>query len=288
MPSRKTRKNKSGGVVYVAGLVVLLGALAAVYSGRLGSALSGGTEVASRPPPKEPTTVDVFVAVQDIDEGFELKRTMFRQETREKKEVAQAALVQRWGQLRGTYAKAFIPNGQLLVSEFVTDQPPVNSVVPKIRTGYRAITIQLDKPTTNEGWARAGVRADVVLFTAEKFDSKAVVIAQNVTVLSSGTSVSSEFGGDAMEVKKGVSTVTLEVTVEDQKRIKLAAGKGDLRLLLRGDDDTEIHKQAPFRVDVRSVVIPPGGNREIRPSDQGWFMVDGRRYRVMGASLLPE
>ncbi len=288
MPSRKRKNTGSTSAFIATGLLLVILCGGVLYKEQIIAALgSKGLEI-KKVEKKEKTTVDVLVAVRDVDEGFELKREMFRQETREKKEVVDSSFVAGFEQLRGTYAKSFIPSGQLLVADFVTSQAPVNSVVPKIRAGYRAITIKLDKSTTNEGWARAGVRVDVVLFTDEKFDSRAIVIAQNITVLSSGTSVSSEFGGDALKIRDGESTVTLEVSVEDQKRIKLAAGKGQLRLLLRGDEDIAVQKELPFRVGVRSIVVPPGGNQEIRPSDQGWFMVDGKRYRVLGAALLPE
>lgn len=268
--------------------VAMIASVGFMFRDALSSAILGARNVSKQLEPEVPTSVAVYIAAQDIDEGFELKRTMFRQETREKKELGQVSVVGTSQQLSGLYAKSFIPGGQLLTSEFVTKQAPVNSVVPKIRAGYRAVTVKLDKSTTNEGWARAGVRVDVVLFTNQGFGSEAVVIAQNITVLSSGTSVSSEFGGDAMQIQNGESTVTLEVSVADQKRIKLAAGQGELRLLLRGDEDTSVQDDLPFRVQVRSIVVPPDGTPEVRPSDQGWFMVDGKRYRVLGAALLPE
>lgn len=288
MSSRKRTNKASSTAVIVLSVLAMIASGAFLFKDRLLGTLRVGGFVSTLSKPEVPTTASVLIATQDIDEGFELKRTMFRQETREKKELAQVSAVGTFQQLSGLYAKSFIPAGQLLVSDFVTKQAPVNSVVPKIRAGYRAVTVKLDKSTTNEGWARAGVRVDVVLLTNDGFNSEAVVIAQNITVLSSGTSVSSEFGGDAMKIQNGESTVTLEVSVADQKRIKLAAGQGELRLLLRGDEDTHVQADLPFRVQVRSIVVPPGGNPDVRPSDQGWFMVDGKRYRVLGAALLPE
>jgi len=287
MSSRKRTNKTSNTAIIALSVLAMIASGGFVFKDKIVAVLKGGALVSKLSQPEVPTTVPVLIATQDIDEGFELKRTMFRQETREKKELAQVSTVGTFQQLSGLYAKSFIPAGQLLVSDFVTKQAPVNSVVPKIRAGYRAVTVKLDKSTTNEGWARAGVRVDVVLFTNQGFASEAVVIAQNITVLSSGTSVSSEFGGDAMQIQNGESTVTLEVSAADQKRIKLAAGQGELRLLLRGDEDTSVQTDLPFRVQVRSIVLPPEGTREARPSDQGWFMVDGKRYRVLGAALLP-
>jgi Flp pilus assembly protein CpaB len=188
---------------------------------------------------------------------------------------------------RCVYAKSFIPAGQPLVTDHTTSKPPVNSVVPKIRAGFRAITVKLDRETTNEGWARAGVRVDVLLVVGVGPKATATIIVQNVRVLSSGTSVSSEFGGESKMVDGDTSTVTLEVSIEDQKRLKLASGQGALRLLLRGDEDVGDVIETET-IPLESIIGVTDGASSKGPSDQGWLVIDGRRYRVVGAALLPE
>jgi Flp pilus assembly protein CpaB len=231
--------------------------------------------------------VDILVPIDNIDVGAELKTTLFRKESREKASLAGVNLISDFEQLRGVYAKSFIPAGQPLVADHITSKPPINSVVPKIRQGYRAITVKLDRETTNEGWARAGVRVDVLLVANTGPKATGTIILQNVRVLSSGTSVSSEFGGESQLVEGDASTVTLEVSIEDQKRLKLASGQGTLRLLLRGDEDTgDIIETETVPLD--SIIGPSENAIAKGPSDQGWVLIDGRRYRVVGAALLPE
>jgi pilus assembly protein CpaB len=231
--------------------------------------------------------VDILVPVENIDVGAELKPTLFRKESREKTTLAGVNLISDFEQLRGVYAKSFIPAGQPLVTDHITSKPPINSVVPKIRQGYRAITVKLDRETTNEGWARAGVRVDVLLVADTGPKATGTIILQNVRVLSSGTSVSSEFGGESQMVEGDASTVTLEVSIEDQKRLKLASGQGTLRLLLRGDEDTgDIIETETVPLD--SIIGLSDNVAAKGPSDQGWVLIDGRRYRVVGAALLPE
>jgi len=231
--------------------------------------------------------VDVLIPIENIDVGVELKPALFRKESRERVALAGINVISNFDQLRGAYAKSFIPAGQPLVTDHTTAKPPINSVVPKIRQGYRAITVKLDRETTNEGWARAGVRVDVLLVVGTGPKATATIIVQNVRVLSSGTSVSSEFGGESRMVEGDASTVTLEVSTEDQKRLKLASGQGALRLLLRGDEDVGDVIETES-VPLESIVgFAPNGEPKA-PSDQGWVVIDGRRYRVVGAALLPE
>jgi pilus assembly protein CpaB len=234
----------------------------------------------------KPATIDVLVSTQNIDEGIELKAGLFRKETRPASDFVGVGVVSDFGQLSGAYAKSFVAAGQPLLAEHLTFRAPVNSVVPQIRVGYRAITIKLDKQTTNEGWARAGVRVDVLWASKQGTNSQAVIIAQNLRVLSSGASVSSEFGGESRMIQNSESTVTLEVSAEDQKRLKLAAGKGEMRLLLRGDDDTgENTERAGISVD--QVINGSIDNSKSTQAEQGWVVIDGRKYRVVGNMLVP-
>jgi Flp pilus assembly protein CpaB len=263
-------------------LLVLAGGLAVGSSFLSGE---GPTGPAATPTPLP--VVDVLIPIENIQIGTELQPSLFRRENRDTKNVSGINIIGSFEQLRGLYAKSFIPFGQPLVADQVTSKAPINSVVPKIRPGFRAITLTLDRETTNEGWARAGVRVDVVVVTGQGPKATVSIIAQNLRVLSSGTSVSSEFGGESKMVNGGESTVTLEVSAEDQKRLKLAAGQGSLRLLLRGDEDTSLVEHIE-PLPLESVLGIVNETPRAGPPDQGWVVIDGRRYRVAGAELLPE
>jgi Flp pilus assembly protein CpaB len=241
-----------------------------------------------QPPPQValPTTVDVLVSLQNIEEGIELKPTLFRKETRPAADFAGIGVIGGFDQLTGAYAKSFVAAGQPLINDHLTFRPPVNSLVPQIRVGYRAITIKLDKQTTNEGWARAGVRVDIMWAWKQGASTQASIIAQNVRVLSSGTSTSSEFGGDSKIIQNGESTVTLEVSTEDQKRLKLASGKGELRLLLRGDEDSA-DLGDKTKLAVEQILSGPVDPAKAQIPDQGWVVIDGRKYRLVGTALVP-
>ncbi len=271
-------------------LVPTLAALLCVVGGALaiGVFVLGNNSVENVAVTPEPLpVVDVLIPLENIQIGTELQPTLFRRESRDKANFTGVNLIGNFDQLRGLYAKAFIPLGQPLVAEQVTSKAPINSVVPKIRPGFRAITLTLDRETTNEGWTRAGVRVDVVVIIGHGPKASVAMIAQNLRVLSSGTSVSSEFGGESKTVSGGESTVTLEVSAEDQKRLKLASGQGSLRLLLRGDEDTaELGAIEPLPLE--SVLGVGNETPNAGPPDHGWVVIDGRRYRVVGTALLPE
>jgi Flp pilus assembly protein CpaB len=99
-------------------------------------------------------------------------------------------------------------------------------------------------------------------------------------------SVSSEFGGESKLIQNGESTVTLEVSAEDQKRLKLAADRGELRLLLRGDEDIDVADER-MKIAVDGIIsVASEKPKEVDP-DQGWVIIDGRKFRVVGSVLLP-
>ena len=280
----RSRKSSSASQTKV---VIALGAVLAVGLVLILLLLGDREQKSVVVPIQQADVVDILIPIENIDVGIELKPTLFRKESREKSALSGINIISNFDQLRGTYAKSFIPAGQPLVTDHTTSKPPINSVVPQIRQGHRAITVKLDRETTNEGWARAGVRVDVLLVVGAGPKATATIIVQNVRVLSSGTSVSSEFGGESRMVEGDSSTVTLEVSIEDQKRLKLASGQGTLRLLLRGDEDTGDVIETET-IPLESISGLSDTTLAKGPSDQGWVLIDGRRYRVVGAALLPE
>jgi len=59
-----------------------------------------------------------------------------------------------------------------------------------------------------------------------------------------------------------------------------------MRLLLRGDEDgLEITDKTKISVD--GIIASPNDNTKSGPADQGWVVIDGRKYRVVGAALMP-
>ncbi len=288
MRGRKRGDSRSGGVFLIVGgvAIVVAGVAGLIAWNRAQPVTAGASDQKSSPQKQEVSaSLDVLVPIQNIEEGTELKAALFRKESRPAADYVSVGVVSGFDQLTGAYAKSFVAAGQPLVSDHLTLRPPINSVVPQIRVGYRAITIKLDKQATNEGWARAGVRVDVLLAWKQGATTQASIIAQNLRVLSSGTSVSSEFGGESKIIQNGESTVTLEVSAEDQKRLKLASGKGELRLLLRGDEDTaEVTEKT--KITVEGIISNPA-EAKTGPADQGWVVIDGRKYRVVGTMLVP-
>lgn len=286
MALRQKNSSLSPGVLAAAvGIVVVVFLALNFFVG--GSTPSAPNQVAVATPTPNLDNVDLLIAIANIDAGAELQPTLFRKESRSKKDFADVNLVTNFDQIRGAFAKSFIAAGQPLVVEFVTAKPPVNVAVTKIRPGYRAITLSLDRETTNEGWARAGARVDVLMVTGSGLKASASIIAENLMILSSGASIDSSFGGEQRTLGNGQSTVTLEVSTEDQKRLKLAASQGDLRVLLRGDED-ESDLPDKVVVPLRGIVAFPSETATAEEANQGWVVIDGRRYRLVGASLLPE
>jgi hypothetical protein len=55
--------------------------------------------------------------------------------------------------------------------------------------------------------------------------------------------------------------------------------------MLRGDEDSELIREG-LRIGVEGIVSVPV-EKPKAPANQGWVMIDGRKYTVMGDALVP-
>lgn len=111
----------------------------------------------------------------------------------------------------------------------------------EIPHGSRAMAIEAQQESAHTGLLRPGDRVDVLLVVgdARVADSgRAVVIAQNLLVLSVGQSIHAQFD-DERQIPQQFFTarVSLEVGLEEAQVLTLARQQGRLRLLLRNPND---------------------------------------------------
>lgn len=176
--------------------------------------------------------VDVLIPTQPIPMGAEFMREMFRVEQKPRLSVPTGA-VSRFEQIQGQYAKVNIPMDREISDRYVSSVRPITVITSTIPEGFRAVTIPVDQTTGVEGWAKPGVKVDVVLVTTTAGRSEAGTIVCNAKVVSAGGS--SVTGPN--ETAGPVSTVTLLVSQDDAVTIQLAQTMGKLSLSLRGDTD---------------------------------------------------
>lgn len=142
-------------------------------------------------------------------------------------------------EFRTAVAVTAIPKLLPIPISAVTKEPlDSNLVVEGIPDGMRAITVKVDAESAVEGWARSGNYVDVMVIRASTDSNiglETKVIAENIKILSAGSSVTPVNGGTSAPATPG--TITLLVTQEDALKIKTGANIGKLTFSLRGRGD---------------------------------------------------
>lgn len=244
-----TRNDKSRYVIILSAfLLVVCGFIAIVFLASGPSTANQPTTTVIAEPQIEMTSV--LVPVQKIDQGATLEPSMFRKEMRPKVGLS-SGVIKDFEQITGLYAASMIVPDQPLHMEYLTRVKPINQITEKIPDGYRAVTIRVDAKTAVEGWAVPGARVDVVWATQIQGKQAIQVIVENALVLSADMMPEMNQKQQGNAAGSAVpSTITLQVTTEDAKKIQLASISGSLSLSLRGDRDTgRAASSAPLTVD---------------------------------------
>lgn len=110
-----------------------------------------------------------------------------------------------------------------------------------IPAGKRAVSIFAQAESTFGGLVRPGDRVDVLLTVGdhrEPNSGRAVVLAQNLLVLSVGRGTARQWDDDRERPREDpTAQVSLEVDLQDAQRLVLARSGGQLRLVLRNPND---------------------------------------------------
>ena len=193
---------------------------------------------------------EVLVPIQRIEQGTALEAAMFRKETRPRVGLS-PSIVRDFEQVQGFYAASLIVPDQPLHQEYATRVRPINQITERIPEGYRAVTIRVDAKTAVEGWVVPGARVDVVWAIQIQGKQAIQVIVENALVLSADKMPEGMGQRQGQQSGTGApSTITLQVSTEDAKKIQLASISGSLSLSLRGDRDVgRAASSAPLTVD---------------------------------------
>ena len=186
-----------------------------------------------------PTKADIVVALQRIEEGAALDKSMFGPMAWSPEQLPENHIL--WKEI-----DAFIPNrfaSRMLMANMpvtrdaVTDKKPETTL--NIPPGFRATTITVDSRSGVEGWAKPNTRVDILLTFVDRTSrrKKVATIARFVKILS----VSGQAGNstEARAQVQGRATVTLLVEERVAKKIELARQIGELSLALVGNTEAK-------------------------------------------------
>ncbi len=180
--------------------------------------------------------IEVLVPVKDIPQGEPLQVSFFAKVSRPIGGLPQN-VVRNYDDVKGKYARTFMPALEPVVQNRITAQQPVNIVADNIPKGYRAVTINVNATSGVEGWATAGAHVDVHWVSDVVGEKRVVLLVQNVKVLSAERQGDPSVQPDP--ARPIPTTVTLLVTDRDAQKISLAASSGTIVLHLRGAEDVK-------------------------------------------------
>lgn len=117
-----------------------------------------------------------------------------------------------------------------------------SGLAPVIPAGMRAVSVRVTDVVGVAGFVQPGLKVDV-LVTGRPPRGEAPMtstVLQNITVLSSGTTLAPDARGQAISAQ----SVTLLVTPEQAETLTLASNEGRIQLVLRNSKDNEV-RQTP-------------------------------------------
>lgn len=220
--------------------------------------------------------VKVLVARQRIEEGTQVSESMFEPAEWSPDNLPPGAILEGKLQIilgqRAMFAAHLMDAKAPLLESSLTDVQPIAAI--DIPPGHRAVTINIDKRSGVEGWARADSRVDVLWTHIGKDGRKRVaVLVPYAKVLSLGGNTGK---GQAAEGQKegagGGTTVTLLVTAQQAKKVELARTLGDLSLSLVGQVETIGESEDSESISVDELL----GNANVEPEEEA--PADGVMY----------
>jgi pilus assembly protein CpaB len=169
----------------------------------------------------------------------------------------------------GRVTRAPMLAGQPVLESLLAPAGVPDGLQALVPEGMRAITVETNESSGLAGLLSPGSRVDVVTTATVGSDSERAVsriIAQNVRVLAVGQRLSGtpQQQGDAAAASAPSRTVTLLVTPHDAAALDLAQSMARLRLILRGNGDSqEVDDDAVMLTELRGgtgtpapVVVP--------------------------------
>lgn len=125
-------------------------------------------------------------------------------------------------------AKRALVQGEILLSNKVSNFGEKVTIVQTLAEGNRAMSIKVDASSGVGGFVTPGDRVDIVLTRGSNASMRALTILQNIRII--GVDQTADEYVDQAIVAR---TVTVEVTADDGQKLALAQQAGKLSLALR-------------------------------------------------------
>lgn len=143
-------------------------------------------------------------------------------------------------QISGRRLRKALKKGDAFVPEDFYASSAGPQIVERLQPGYRAVTVPIENVGAVQGFAGPGSLVDVLFRSRPEGDRPEVTLTllERVEVLAVDANV---VPGQQVAIEAGgTGTVTLAVTPQQAKILKVVESRGELSLTLRGDTDVEV------------------------------------------------
>lgn len=223
--------------------VVLLSALGVGGLAALGAKNYLGSQIAEiEAREKNKAMVQVVVAKIDLEKGSRLLAENMAMRSVPKEWAHSGAITpDQFGRAEGsTLAYSASAGEPVIWAQLEGQKAPTFSA--RLSNGRRAVTVPVDEISSLSGMVEPGDLIDIVVSIKNDKKNFTFTLLQSVTVLATGTKSSQE-DEDPEGRSRTFSTITLDTSPEDAKRVIAAREVGRVTALLRApNDDSRVSK----------------------------------------------
>lgn len=198
----------------------------------------------SAAPVATPAPVIVPLAAMDLQPGRKLTLNdiaprRLTQEEFKKSEYRKLTFLSNTTQIQGRSLRKAVPAGRPFQPDDFFPDGAGPDIAERLQAGYRAVTVPIESVGSVNGFAVPGSIVDV-LFRAKPEGVRPAVtltLLERIEVLAFNVNTTQGMRDPALNANQHSATVTLAVTPQQAKILKVVEGRGDMSLTLRNPKD---------------------------------------------------
>ncbi len=195
-------------------------------------------------PAAAPAPVIVPLAAMDLQPGRKLTLNdiaprRLTQEEFKKSEYRKLTFLSSTTQIQGRSLRKAVPAGRPFQPDDFFPDGAGPDIADRLQAGYRAVTVPIESVGSVNGFAVPGSIVDV-LFRAKPEGVRPAVtltLLERIEVLAFNVNTTQGMRDPALNNNQQTATVTLAVTPQQAKILKVVEGRGDMSLTLRNPKD---------------------------------------------------
>lgn len=196
-------------------------------------------------------TVPVIVAKEDLPAGTGLSpETVSIRNIPGEWVQSGAVKPEEFDSIDNALLKVPLNRGEMIMWPMI-EKADDRAVAAMVAKGRRAITLSVDEISSLSGMLKPGNLVDLIVTDDQQDNPVSFPLLQQVRVIATGAKLHQQEGNDA----ESYTTITLDTTPEEARKIIAARDGGRVTAILRNDDDRQ--PMANYRLSLRDLSTPP-------------------------------